>query len=260
MIQKKLEKGKRMRETPRNLSYVGLKDIKKTHVDFYDFYLNKAITEDFSAPDLTLDPTTCQLGKWIIANDYLDDPTVNKIKLIHNRFHEIASIISKSKSLSEVFPVLMEFEEIKDSLSILIDEIITTPNKQKKTYSPDKLVSTTQKITKSFSRKELDLVFENIGTQKSREELLQKISNMEYNEAIRTTSLLIEVLSAMDTSVKSINNDFNKVSNLRDTLIEIEEIFVKASSQQQPKTPKIKSQLMPKVNEYMYNEWLDRLK
>lgn len=244
---------------------VELKSIISSYTEFYDGLLQAIMAGDKRHMDIEGD-----LNKWL-AQYSSDLPVssefINKISIIKSEFDGLINELSGDLNHNKLFQILKKLEISKDKLLILLDDLLVKINNQRKEKK------TTNTGGADFDKCELananpediDMVFSNLGTQERRARMIDQISTMEYERAIQLLTLLICLLSKMDRGVDTINEDFDKVSSLRNTLVDIEMHFVANESKKEKVEietcqAKIERQLSASQEEEMYADWLGRLK
>lgn len=250
-----------------------LEQILDSHEDFYNWVIEATMsgsTDILKKKDANPKSThDCTLGHWIDdvradgANKNLE--IIKKINAEHDNFHVAATHIADNVGKKEAFTLLKDFESSRDKLSILLEELVSI-HKQSTLEEADsaELDFDACSLSENFDQEDLDLVFFNLGTQEQRAELISSISSMEYDRAIQLLTLIICLLSKMDRDVESINDDFDRVSQLRNTLVDIEMQFVAHESKKEREKVdecqlRIERQLTVEQEADMYNSWLARM-
>lgn len=116
-----------------------------------------------------------------------------------------------------------------------------------------------------YSKEDIANLFSSFGTERDRGRLLSQISNLDYEEATGKLTLIICVLSNMERKPESLRLMYERVTQLRQTMIDIEMRFIeneylKASKEMKSCENKIKRQLTTDIDEdAMYADWMARL-
>lgn len=242
-----------------------LKTIISSYIKFYDESLNSIMSGGKTTIELVVD-----LDGWVFqyqADLPVGTDFINKISDAKLEFDGVVENFSGDLNTNDLFQVLKTLESSKDKLLILLDDLVVKIKIQNKEKSNNE--SNTIQFDKcalsNSSPEDMDLVFSNLGTQEQRAMMIDKIATMEYERAIQLLTLLICLLSKMDRDVDAINEDFDKVSSLRNTLVDIEMHFVanetkKEQGEIETCQAKIERQLSSSQEEEMYADWLGRLK
>lgn len=252
-----------------------LKEILHNHESFFETVVKavmKADVEIIISADVNPESvSSCMLGKWInkleLEQDLEETTITKRLKAEHHMFHDIAYNISEHMGDEKNYQNLKDFEQSRDRLSILIYDLMyylghLESENQNTEQDAEQFAGCS--LSEQFEQDDLDLVFLSLGSEERRSKLISDISKMEYERAINLLTLVICLLSKMDRGLEDVDKDYDRVTVLRNTLVDIEMNFIEAQAKKEmvnirTSQTKIERQLTPEQEEDMYSSWLARM-